>query len=149
MHVLDLNRLKQATTSRRKWRFLRGTLLRLSTRWSFASLLAMKWTDEFVAVRTMGSVADKHIFFLLVFCFLFKIISSEVGNFRFCLEWYWGMKDTLGPVLVIASFPLKIMWSTWKPCDPPKIPRPASAMNSLGANTKSKCCVSSQSRKES
>ena len=39
----------------------------------------MKWTDEFVAVRTMGSVADKHIFFLLVFCFLFKIISSEVA----------------------------------------------------------------------
>ena len=114
LHIPELNRLKQATKSRRKWRILLGILLRLSTRWSFASLLAMKWTDGFVAVRTMGSVTDKHIF-ILEFCFLFKMISSEIGNFRFCWEWYWGMKDTSGPVLVIAPFPVKIMWSTWKP----------------------------------
>ena len=82
LHVPDLNRLKQATGSRRKWRFLLGILLRLFTRWSFASLLAMKWTDGFVAVRTMGSVTDKHIF-ILEFCFLFKMISLKQAIFAF------------------------------------------------------------------
>ena len=64
LHVPDLNRLKQATGSRRKWRFLLGILLRLFTRWSFASLLAMKWTDGFVALRTMDQKRINTSFYL-------------------------------------------------------------------------------------